>query len=72
MTQERLSPGEPDLFHAERNKKTGKSGNFLKSKNFVPVYPLVLVERHAIAATKVAPVGDRDPEIFYRTAKRIF
>src|SRR6516162_5560041 len=37
----------------------------------MPLNPDVFIERHAIRAAKVAPVGDRDPKIAHWSAKAI-
>jgi hypothetical protein len=71
MAQERLAAGNPDFFDPQMDKQMRQAGNFFKSEDFPPVYPLVFFQRHAIPATEVAPVRNGNPEIFQRPAKRI-
>ena len=45
--------------------------DFLEGENFPLIDPFVLVERHAIGAAKITPVGHRDAQILERAFERV-
>ncbi len=66
---QRLSSGEPDLFNAQADKEPRQAGDLFKGQNLFLLDPLVVVERHAVGAAKVTPVGDGNPEVLDESVK---
>jgi hypothetical protein len=63
VPQQGLPPGEPDLLDPRLQKQPGQARDLLEGEDLPPVDPLILLERHAVHAPEVAPVGDRYPQV---------
>src|SRR6056297_3483048 len=74
-TQQGLAAGESQLGHAARHEQARKPDDLLEREALVRVQELevavVLVLRHAIRATEIATVHDRDPQVAQRPAAAI-
>jgi hypothetical protein len=73
--QQRLTPGQADLAHAEADEDRDEPRELLERQQFSALEEReVLTEdlaRHAVAAAEVAAVGDRDTQVTQRTAEQI-
>jgi hypothetical protein len=69
VAEERFASRNPNLLDSKPDKQVRQAGDFFEGKDLAPVYPLVFVERHAIAATEVAPIRDGNPNVFQRAAE---
>jgi hypothetical protein len=70
LAEQRFSAGDPDLLDAGAYRDRRQPGQFLERQEQIPGKELVLTAedllRHAIPAAEVAPIGDRDTQIFER------
>jgi hypothetical protein len=75
LAQQRLAAGEAHLLHAARAKDSRQPHDLLEGQDLaVRQERIVGVEdflRHAIHATEIAPVGDRDAQVAKRPAARV-
>src|SRR5262245_33110024 len=71
LSHQGLTTRKSDLLYSEVEKQPYKPLDFFERQNLVPFDPFVLVERHAISATEIATVGDRNPQIAHRAAESI-
>ena len=66
-TKQRLTAGEAELAHAERDRGTGNACQLVEVEQLLAVEESVTVAedllRHAVRATEVATICDRDPEV---------
>ena len=70
--QKRLAAGEPHLTDAELFHPDGdEPHDFVVAENLVLRQPVQTFGRHAVGAAKIAPVGQRDPQIGGHSAVRI-
>src|SRR5688572_2011289 len=58
----RFTASETDLRNSLSHEEAREPLDFGKRENFAPFDPLILIERHAVSTTEVAPVGHGDPE----------
>jgi len=71
LANERFASGQADFFDAESKEQPRKTFNLLKRQHFLALNPRVLIERHAVRASKIASVCDRNSEIPHRAVKDI-
>ena len=69
--QQRLAAGQADLVHAEREEDVDERARLLEMQDVLARQPDVVVLRHAVFATEVAPIGDREPQVAQRPAEGI-
>ena len=65
-----LSTGDPKTRDASTDEQPGKTENLFEVQDLVPRKPLRLFG-HAVRATQVAPVGDRDAKVVVDPAKAV-
>ncbi|OIQ78261.1 hypothetical protein GALL_400320 [mine drainage metagenome] len=75
LAQQGLAAGQADFAHAEIDEHPRRTGDFLETQQIgMPQEFIVLVEdflRHAVSATEVAPVGDRNAQVVQRAQQAI-
>ena len=75
LAQQRLAAGQANLLHAMRDEESRDAGDLLEAQQGrVRQELVVLVEHflgHAVAAAKVAAVGDRDAQVAQRSPEGI-
>jgi hypothetical protein len=70
-TQRRLTTGKADLAHAAIVEQPGQPGRLLKAQDLIPWQPFQSFGGHAVAASEIAPIGDRYPQVVVISAVRI-
>ena len=61
---QRLTTGKADFLHAQlSNRNIGKARNLLGGEQIILRKPLQTIRRHAINATKITFIGQRDTQI---------
>jgi hypothetical protein len=60
-SNERLTTGQSNFFDSKTEKQSRNVLDFLERKYLLPLDPLILIERHAVVASEVATVCNRDP-----------
>src|SRR5206468_3346669 len=70
-TDRRLAAGEPYPSQAERGQLAHRLGDLLVREDVALRQPGQALERHAVPAAEVAPVGDRDAEVLDRPAELV-
>ena len=72
---QRLAAGQPELVDAEPDGRARDPGDLVEVEQLLAVEePVVVAEdllRHAVGATEVAPIGDRDPQVPQRPAEGV-
>ena len=75
LSQQWLSPGEPDLGDPLGREDGGDAGDLLEREQLISGEELVVLAedllRHAIGAAEVAAIGHRDTQIPYRSSHRV-
>src|SRR5262245_45203348 len=66
-----FAAGQANLLSPEPDKDSCQTFDFLECQYFTTVDPCVFVERHAVAATEIAPVGNGDSKVAHRALKDV-
>ena len=61
--KERLPAGQPHLIDTQRGEYIDERLNLLEVEDVFPRQPDVFLLGHAVAATEIAAIGNREPEI---------
>ena len=73
--QQRLAAGQADFLHTQLDKQSGQALDFFKAEQIgARQKGVILVEgfaRHAIGATQVAAVGDRNAQVAHRSLQGV-
>ena len=62
--QQRLAAGEADAAHAQPRKRADQSLDLVEAEPVRGFFESLKTLRHAIAATQIATIGDRQPHVF--------
>src|SRR5262249_17819141 len=68
---QRLATSQSDLSNPKSYEDARQTHNLFKRQYLIAFDPRVFVKRHAVVATKITAVGDRDPQILHRPIQLI-
>ena len=68
---QRLPAGDPELPHPERREPLDDERRLVETQEVLPRQPHILLLRHAVLATEVAAVGDREAQAAERPAEPV-
>jgi hypothetical protein len=71
LAQERLSAGKAHLARAGVEEHVHEAVNLFESQDVLTREPGVVLLRHAVLTAKIAPIGDREPQIGERPVEGV-